>query len=708
MSDCFSASHSTERIRTGPRRNGRHNGQSSCLKQSMKLLTRLALVALLAVSACSSPLKDADDDAERPSDSSVVEPNLNLVSLEIPPIPKDLARAVAKYTDFRGHGFVDWHPLRREMLVSHRKAGGETMQLFRVASPMGKAEQLTDLPDPVTRALYEPREGRYIVFERSSGGDEASQIYRLDPGSREPAALTPEGERHTLELWLHRKSRLIYSSVPLNRTGQGGNRENPTQILTLIDPANPLDRRRLVELRGTGWSVDAVSWDDRYAALTRHLSANESQIWLLDLDNARLRQLLPFPGAKGGRGVYIAGGFRRDNSGLFVVTDQDGEFRQLMFLRFRDQKLLPMARHIRADMDGVTLSDDGRLLAARVNVDGRYQLRLFDAHHFREIAVPRLPAGTVHHLQFRPESVELAVSMSSSKAPSELYSIDMEGTPTAKQWTRAYAPSGVSTGSFPEQKVVRWRSYDGLTISGLLTVPPARFTGPRPVLVLVHGGPESQATVRFLNRYNYLVNELGIAIVEPNVRGSSGYGKTFLALDNGAKREDAVRDIGGLLGWIARQPRFDASRIIIAGSSYGGYVALSSAIHYANRIAGAIDMVGISNFVTFLENTESYRRDLRRAEYGDERDPAMREFLLGISPLTHAKRITRPLFVVQGLNDPRVPFTEAEQLVGKVRESGNPVWYLRADNEGHGFERKENADYQFYAMVMFLQFTLMK
>jgi dipeptidyl aminopeptidase/acylaminoacyl peptidase len=228
------------------------------------------------------------------------------------------------------------------------------------------------------------------------------------------------------------------------------------------------------------------------------------------------------------------------------------------------------------------------------------------------------------------------------------------------------------------------------------------------VLIDIHGGPEGQATLGFMGRYNYFINELGIAVIQPNVRGSSGYGKTFLSLDDGFKREDSVKDIGALLDWIATQPGLDASRVAVSGGSYGGYMSLAVATTYSARIAGAIDVVGISNFLTFLQNTESYRRDLRRVEYGDEREPAMREFLLRISPLTNAGKIGKPLFVVQGKNDPRVPFTEAEQMVAKVRESQSPVWYLRAENEGHGFARKENADYQFYATVMFLRSTLLK
>jgi Dipeptidyl aminopeptidases/acylaminoacyl-peptidases len=194
-----------------------------------------------------------------------------------------------------------------------------------------------------------------------------------------------------------------------------------------------------------------------------------------------------------------------------------------------------------------------------------------------------------------------------------------------------------------------------------------------------------------------------VALLFPNVRGSSGYGKTFLKLDNGYLREDSVKDIGALLDWIATQPALDADRILVTGASYGGYMSLAVATKYSDRIRAAINIVGISNFVSFLERTEGYRRDLRRVEYGDERDPKMREFLLKISPLNNAEMIKKPLFVVHGKNDPRVPLNEAEQIVATVRKNNTPVWYLMAKDEGHGFAKKGNADFQFYATVMFVK-----
>ena len=256
--------------------------------------------------------------------------------------------------------------------------------------------------------------------------------------------------------------------------------------------------------------------------------------------------------------------------------------------------------------------------------------------------------------------------------------------------------------------MVRWKSFDGKTISGFLYRPAQKFTGKRPVIIDIHGGPESQFRPVFLGRQNYYLNELGAAILFPNVRGSSGYGKSFLKLDNGFLREDSVKDIGALLDWIATQPDLDASRVMVTGGSYGGYMSLAAATTYSDRIQGAIDIVGISNFVSFLERTEGYRRDLRRVEYGDERDPKMREFLLKISPLNNADKIKKPLFVIHGKNDPRVPLNEAEQMVATVRKSSTPVWYLMAKDEGHGFAKKPNADFQFYSTVQFVKTYLLK
>jgi dipeptidyl aminopeptidase/acylaminoacyl peptidase len=240
----------------------------------------------------------------------------------------------------------------------------------------------------------------------------------------------------------------------------------------------------------------------------------------------------------------------------------------------------------------------------------------------------------------------------------------------------------------------------------VLSLPPARFTGRRPVVMVMHGGPEGQSSQGWNGRLNYLIEQLGVALLEPNVRGSSGYGKTFISLDNGRLREDSVKDMGTAIDWISTQPNLDAGRVLVMGGSYGGYMALAASTRLADRIAGAVASVGISNFVSFLENTESYRRDLRRVEYGDERDPAMRAFLQEISPLTHAAKITKPLMVVQGKNDPRVPWTESEQIVRSLQARGTPVWYLLASNEGHGFARRENSDFYFAALVKFVEQTL--
>jgi dipeptidyl aminopeptidase/acylaminoacyl peptidase len=661
----------------------------------MRILISGALVALLA--ACAAP-------------GAVVAPNPNLVVQGIPAVPQSLADAVGRYNDFRGHAFVDWHPTQREMLVSHRKAGANTAQLFRLGAPLAEPEQLTDGVDPVTRASYEPRTGRYIVFERATGGNEVAQLYRLPLGQAgaQPVLLSDPNERHSMNTWLRQRGQLIYSSVPIDRTAQGGKRARITTTLWLMDPEKPEGRRKLAELDGGGWSASRPSPDEKQVVLTHYLSANESQIWMLDLDGGVPRQVAPAVGSQEAKATYSPAGWSPDGRSLWIASDRAGEFRELMKLDLAGPDVGHIARvssHIPWDVSGVTLTEDRSRLAAQFNVDGRDELHFFDAATAKEVPAPAaLPSGNVGSASYHHGRGELAFSISNAQGPSQIYSLGADGK--VQQWT--HASGSVDTSGFSEQKIVRWKSFDGTTISGLLTSPPSKFSGKRPVLIAIHGGPESQAQVGFLGRNAYYVQELGMALIQPNVRGSSGYGKSFLAMDNGFKREDSVKDIGTLLDWIATQPDLDASRVLVTGGSYGGYMTLAVSTNYADRIAGSIDVVGISHFVTFLNNTESYRRDLRRVEYGDERDPVMKAHLDSISPLTNAARIKKPLFVIQGRNDPRVPYTEAEQIVATVRQGGTPVWYLRAENEGHGFQKKDNQDYQFYATVLFMQQTVLK
>jgi dipeptidyl aminopeptidase/acylaminoacyl peptidase len=625
----------------------------------------------------------------------------------MPPVPRALASAAVASNRYEAAALTGWHPVRRELLVSRRTADAGVSQLFQLAAPLGTAQRLTRGPEPVALASWEPREGRHLVLQRAQGGNEAFRLYRLDvqgspgaPGSVE-VALTDAEHRWQFQLWLPEGDRFIATALPLDRTAETGTRDDVSTVLWLIDPAQPGAPTRLATLPGSGWRVAAAAPDGRQLALQRRRSAEAAEVWLMELPSSRMRRVLPREGEPEASERPVA--FDAQGAALWLLSDRHGEFRELVRLELASGQVQRLGADLGWDVEEASLSHDRRWMALVVNVDGRGELRLLDAREGRLVpltAMPALPPGSITRAIWHPQRNELALAVSSVLAPNQLHTLEW---PSARlqPWMRAPVPAPGR--ELAEPQVVRWASFDGLMIPGLLHLPPARFAGPRPVLVSIHGGPESQARAGYAGRYNLLLQELGIAVLQPNVRGSSGYGKRYLALDNGRLREDAVKDIGALLDWIATQPHLDANRVVVSGGSYGGYMSLAVAATYPERIAGALSSVGISHFVSFLRRTESYRRDLRRAEYGDERDPAMREFLDRISPLTHAHRITRPLFVVQGRNDPRVPWTEAEQIVQRVRARGTPVWYLLADNEGHGFTRRENIDYLSGATAVFLR-----
>jgi dipeptidyl aminopeptidase/acylaminoacyl peptidase len=410
----------------------------------------------------------------------------------------------------------------------------------------------------------------------------------------------------------------------------------------------------------------------------------------------------------GDTGVQVSYGdaiWSHDGSGIYLTSDQGGEFTQLWYHDISTGKESILTGDIPWDVSEMALSPDGAILAFITNADGIGQLHLMTTATGRWEALPGLPAGQISGMHFNPDGTHLAFTLNTAQTPGDAYVLDMR-THALERWTHS-SVGGLATDSFIVPELIRFPTFDSLGASPR-TIPafyyrPAKSSGPLPVLVYIHGGPESQITQSFSGLFQYLVNELGIAVITPNVRGSTGYGKSYLTLDDGRRREDAVRDIGALLDWVGTRPELDAKRVGVMGRSYGGYMVLAALTHFSDRLACGVDIVGISNYVTFLSGTSGYRQDLRRVEYGDERDSAMNAFLQRISPLTNAGRITRPLMVVQGKNDPRVPVREAEQIVAAVKKNGVPVWYLLANDEGHGFRKKKNEDYCTAASATFLK-----
>jgi dipeptidyl aminopeptidase/acylaminoacyl peptidase len=649
-------------------------------------LKAVAVVLILGLSAAARETASTDSVA-------VVEPGANLVVEGVPAIPQSLADALRPYTEFRAASICDWHPVRPELLVSTDFA--ETMQLHVVKSAGGARTQLTFFKEPVWEASFQPTKGDFFVFARDTGGNEDFQKYRFDvvngPVPAGHATLLTDGtSRNTDGVWSNAGDRFVYGST--RRTG------NDVDIWS-VDPGEPKSEKLLVSLAGGGWRPLDFSPDDRQLLIVNDVSINESYLWLVDVTTGKQTPLTPKVGDV--NVAYGGGQFSSDGKRVYVTTDRDSEFHRLGYIELATKRHVYFTDHIHWDIDQFSLSWDGKTLAFVANEDGRSVLRLLDTATNKEKAQPDVPTGIIGDLRWHKNNRDLGFNFLDSRCGSDVYSLDTKSDKLGR-WTFSET-GGVNTKDFTTPELVRWKSFDGKKISGWLFRPPAQFTGKRPVIINIHGGPESQARPWISSGSSYLVNELGIAIIYPNVRGSAGYGKSFLTLDNGFNREGSYKDIGSLLDWIAERDDLDSDRVMVMGGSYGGFMTLAVATNYADRIRGAIDIVGISNLVTFLENTSGYRQDLRRVEYGDERDPKMREFLSRIAPLNNAAKITKPLFIVQGGNDPRVPLSEAEQMLKIVKANGTPVWYLMAKDEGHGFLKRTNQDFLLYSMVMFVE-----
>jgi dipeptidyl aminopeptidase/acylaminoacyl peptidase len=650
----------------------------------------LLTAATLATAALAASTLHAEGEAFTPPASLIID--------GIPPVPADLATQLAPYGDFRPHAMLSWHPTRREMLIRRRL--NATNQVHLVTEPGTTPVALTDYPDAVPGGVFEPTRGDYFLFGRAEGGNEVFRIFREDIASRTVTPVSPEGERAAGLAFSPRGDRVVYSTQPVDRNNPD---RSARTIVHVVNPLKPATDRVIARLEGGGWFGFRFSEDGKRLVFIEYKSATDSHLWVMDVATGKKRRVT----RDSAQPVYYGEThFSKDGKALFTITDRGNEFRRLAYLPLDGGEEKILSSGIKYDVDDYDISFDVNRIAFITNENGSDVLRFIDTTTLKELPRPPLVQGVIGGLQWRRKSSEVAFHMSSARSAGDVFSYDLK-TNKLTRWTNGNNPQ-LNTSEFVEPRLIKWKSFDEREITGFHYQPPAKFTGKRPVIINIHGGPEAQARPGFIARNNYFVSELGVAMIYPNVRGSEGFGKTFLKLDDGMKREDSVKDIGALLDWIKEQPDLDASRVMITGGSYGGYMTFASSVHFADRIASSVAVVGISNFVTFLERTESYRRDLRRVEYGDERDPAMRAFLESISPLNSVDKITKPILVVAGLNDPRVPHTEAEQIVATLKKQGTPVWFLMARDEGHGFAKKPNADYQFYATVEFARQTLLK
>ena len=642
-------------------------------------LTRLCLSSLGALSLLASPAY-----------AQVAKPAA-IVADGLPPVPEDLAAATLPYLESRRAQFLGWQEADGSMLIGTRF--GTTQQLHSVAAPNGARRQITFEAEPVS-GLPSPA-GDVISVIRDKGGDEFYQIYTLNEGRL--TLITDGKSRNQFGTWSPDGKLIGYAST--RRTGADAD-------LYLVDPRHPESDRMVAQVSGGGWSFQDISQDNRRGLISRYISVTRGSAHELDLATGRMTQLSP----QTSQAFYGSLKYGRDGR-VWVLSDEGAD--QLRLGRLEGGRFVPVTTEPRWEVSSYDLSPDGRYVAYAINEAGAERLRIMEIATGTIRDVSDLPVGVLASgLSFGLASEEapwgkLGFSISSATIAGDAFSVDPK-TLAVTRWTYSET-GGLDASQNVSPRLIEVASFDGEPISGFLYQPdPAKFPGPRPMIMRIHGGPEGQSQPGYRGSDNYLINELGVAVFFPNVRGSTGYGTRFVSLDNGPfKREDSVKDIEAFLNHLAGLPALDKTRFGVSGGSYGGYMCYAAAVQFGDRLRGAACVVAISNFVTFLENTQSYRRDLRRVEYGDERDPVQRAKLEAISPLTRVNEIKIPIMVTTGGNDPRVPASEADQMVRAIRANGGTAWHLLAENEGHGLSKKENADYNFWTSLLFWQQTLL-
>ena len=623
------------------------------------------------------------------------ENNGQVILEDIPAIPKALASSLERYQNVRSAVVGGWDSSGSALYVTTRFA--DVAQLHRVRSASGARTQLTFFKEPIGQVARQPK-GELIAFTMDTGGSEFAQIFILDPQTGEHRMISDGTSRNGALIWSRDGQQIAYQST--RRNGRSND-------IWVMNPSDPKSAQMVLESPDGSWwgPVEFSAKGDALLAL-QYVSVADARAYEVDLKTGQKRLIA---GSAERPSQSFPLGYDQAGVGVYLTSNEGTEFAHLVHLNLGTGVRTTLTANQPWDVKEFVLSEDRARGAYTLNEGGRSTLYLFDPVTRSSRPVTGLPIGVIQSLDFSPDGRRLAITLNTAKTPSDAFVLELgerateHGTLT--QWTYSEV-GGLDTSAFIEPEMISYPTFD--QVNGKARELPAFIfrasgEGPHPVIISIHGGPEAQYQPYFNSMFQLWLKTLGATIIAPNVRGSSGYGDSYVNLDNGYKREDSVKDIGALLDWIKTQPDLDASRVAVIGGSYGGYMVLASAVHYSDRLKAAIDIVGISNFVTFLKNTQEYRRDLRRVEYGDERDPKMRAFLERISPSNQVEKIKIPMLVVQGENDPRVPVSEAVQIVKALRAAKRSVWYMNALNEGHGYRKKENRDMLIQVMSLFLK-----
>jgi len=575
-------------------------------------------------------------------------------------------------------------------------------QVWTLEEPGAWPEQRTFYDEPVSFVTASPERPEF-VFGMDEGGNERTQLHRLDADGTVTELTARPDAKHRWGGFSHDGERFAFAS---NR------RDEAVFDIYVQNRDGADDPQRIYE--GDGWlSVGGWSPDDDRLVVTEAHWSFDQDVYVLDVGSGELTHLTPHEGDV----RYLSAGWGPEGEALYLVTDDGADTLYLARLDAETGQIDTVRGGGEWNVDGVAVDDETGLLAYSRNVDGYTDLtvgRLAGALTVEEFATPELPGDVAGGVSFGPAGERFALSASGRATNTNVYVVDIpplrdggrtdgastpaDATDAATRWTHA-STAGVPLESFVEPDLVRYETFDGREIPALFSLPGDATRGETPVVVDIHGGPESQRRPSFSGLIQYFLSR-GYAVFEPNVRGSTGYGKAYTHLDDVEKRMDAVRDVGAAVDWLETHPAVDPDRIVAKGGSYGGFMVLAALTEYPELWAAGVDIVGIANFVTFLENTGSWRRELREAEYGSLE--ADRELLEDISPINNIEAIEAPLFVLHGANDPRVPVEEAEQIVEEALEQGVPVEKLVFEDEGHGLSKLENRVEAYTRVVEFL------